>query len=318
MNKLETFTKNPFETIITTKNSIQKFGHDHIQRAIAANNPNFATMILDSKTAWQKVFGNLQTYDADKNLQQSFTVQLNAKMQEFIDKALDLESLVAYKLKKDSGPYQEFYPYGRSEYHNAIQENIFDLMKRMIDGAHKYATELGATLEAEFTTLRDDFQIIYDLQKEKKGDVSEAIPDYEIKVKLLFDQLFKNMCLILAEYNSNPQAMLAFFDQTIVNHAHHPGEGETGYILLVPSFSQAVADISFSPDDTLLIRSNSEKELKFYFTPDPAMPPMVVPTILAPNAEIEVKCSDAGAPTNKFLIFINGNDTDGEVEIVLV
>ncbi|MEI6122690.1 MAG: hypothetical protein WCQ95_03610 [Bacteroidota bacterium] len=145
MNKLSTYTKNPFITISTSKLSMQKFVYDHIQRMIAVNNPLFAAIIAATTTCWQNIFGNLATYDGNLNLQKGFTQQVVAKMQEFVDKALDLEATVISKFKKDTPKYKEFYPHYRTEYHNATQENILILMERMVNASHKYKNDIGLT-----------------------------------------------------------------------------------------------------------------------------------------------------------------------------
>jgi hypothetical protein len=280
-------------------------------RMTAANNPAYAPRILATQTAWQNLFGNLETYDADRNQQQSFTIQLNAKQKEFIDKALNTEPLVVVKFGKASGTYQEFYPHGRTEYHSATQENIFHLMNRMIDGAHAHATELGPTLEAEFTTLRSEYQVIWDLQKEKKGDVSEAIPDFELKVVDLYDELYKNMLVILAENYKNPTAMLAFFDQTLVNYNTHIQP------VLVQKNSTEAHELNFTVDNVIVISSKSDENLKYYFAPTAETVITDPPKVLAANAKVKIKGNEAGAPVNKFIIFINETGTNAKVEIRL-
>jgi hypothetical protein len=311
MNQLVTFTINPFYTIVTSKDSIQKFGYDHYIRLKNVANPLWAGLVTATKDAWQKVFGNLQTYDADKNQQQSFTVQLNQKMTEFLDKAIALEDLVVYKFKKTSGTYQEFYPYGREEYHRATQENIFILMKRMIDGAHKYPTELGAGLEAEFTTLRDDFQVIFDLQKAKKEDVKEGQTDFDPNVNVLYDQLYKNMLVILADNHTQPKKMLDFFDETIVNYVEH-----IKHVTIQPH-KHKVAPIKFTESDTITIRSLFGKPLGYYFAPDKNTPPGANVKTLDANAVVEISGHDAGAPANTVLIFINDMDMKANVDVLL-
>ncbi|MEI6852891.1 MAG: hypothetical protein WCL06_08615 [Bacteroidota bacterium] len=311
MNQLVTYTVNPFYTIVTGKDSIQKFGYDNYIRMKNANLPAYAQLVIDTKDAWQKVFGNLETYDADKNLQQSFTIQLNQKLNEFLDKAIELEGLVAFKFKKTSGAYQEFYPHGRDEYHQATQENIFILMKRMIDGAHKYPTELGATLEAEFTTIRDDFQIIWDLQKAKKEDVKDAIPDFTIKVHILYDQLYKNMLVILAENHLHPEKMLVFFDETIVNYVEHIKH------VVIQKNSKKVTPLSFKVTDTITLRSLFDKPLKYYFAPNANTPPPPDIKTLEANAILDISGQDAGAPDNMVLIILNNTEFKANVDVLV-
>jgi hypothetical protein len=88
--------------------------------------------------------------------------------------------------------------------------------------------------------------------------------------------------------------------------------------LLVPKTSIASADIVFSEDDVFIFKSKFDMILKFYFSQaDDAMPKGIIYE-LGPNSYQEVDCNIAKAPENKFLIFINNSDLDGEVDISLL
>jgi hypothetical protein len=318
MNKLASFTKNPFERIETSKVSIQQFTYDHIQRLKAANHPNYAAIITETEACWDNVFGNLQTYDAQLNLRQSLTIQVKQLMKSFADLALQLEPYIVFKYKKNSGTYQEFYPHRRSEFHLLNQDNVLIMMERMVAACHKYNADLGGTWEADFITLRDNFKDTFASQKETKGSVSVAIPDFGAKIHALYYQLYKNMLVILTENYMQAGVMLTFFDQAIVNYVKHPKEEDTSaYTLPVPANTKAVADISFSVDDTLLITNNGEEGLQFYFAPTTDAAAGAMYSIAAGDQK-EVKAGDAGAPANKFLIFVNPSDEAGEVEIMLI
>jgi hypothetical protein len=319
MNKISSFTKNPFFSINTSRDSIQQFAYDHIQRMKAANNPNYASLIADTEACWDLLFGNLQTYDTQRNLRLSLTIQVNRIMKQFAEKALELEPLVVFKFKKDSGTYQEFYPHHRSEFHEITQENVLVLMERMVAVCHKYATDLGATWETDFIALRDDFKTVFASQKETKGSVTGTIPEFDLKLKNLYLQLFSNLTAILHENYTQPEVLLGFFDQSIVNYVSHPkADEDKGYTLLVPANGKAVANISFSVDDNLLITNNADVDLQFFFAPtsgENASGPMYT---IAGGDQKEVNAGEAGAPANKFLIFVNSSDEEAEVEIMLI
>ncbi len=311
MKQLEFYAENPFFTIDTSKDSMQKMGFDHYQRLLAASNPILAAIIQETKNTWQGIFGNLQTYDADKNEQQSFTIQVNAKMKEFVDKALNFEGLVIFKLKKNSGPYQEFSPYGRDEYHQADQKNIVLLMERMVSKCNKYASDLGPDPETEFQALLDDFNIIFASQKEKKGDVSLGIADFEQKSKKLFVQMFRNLGTLIAEYPEEPDKILSFFDQTIVNYKTHIKK------VLIQQKTTEAYELNPKADDIIHLYNKSAGPVKYYFAPTADSEASTPPNELISKVRYKVKGLDAGAPANKFIIFINDNDTEVTVELRL-
>ena len=317
MNLLEPFTVNPFYTIVASKENIQFFGYDHKQRMAA--DPNLALLLPPTIIRWEALFGNIEEYDTDFNLRVGLTKDMNAKMKEFIDKAITIEGLVAYKLHKHSSQYDEFYPRGLTEYHQINQSNSLTLMKRMIDASFKYKTELDdATLTTQFTNLRNDFKTLFDSQKTQKGVVDLSPNDFLEKKVALYDQLYKNMTFILNFYSDDPKKMLAFFDQTIVNYDTHPKAENAPYILDIPANGRAVADISFSVIDTLLLSRHCTHTLSYFFAVTATEAAPTNPHELLGNNEAKVKGILAGAPQNKYLIFLNPSPTEiGKVEISL-
>jgi hypothetical protein len=311
MNSLETFTKNPFYTIRVARPRVQKFTFDHIERLKAVSNPNFAAIIASTTVLWQDLFGNIETYDVVLNEQVSFTNQVNKKMHEFVGKAVDLEPFVLIKYKKDNPVYQEFYPHGLTEYHNITQSTALVLMDRLVTKTHTYAADVGPTWEPEFTALRSGFQTLLASQKGKMGEVDDTVSGYEEQVKLLYIQLFKNTGLILAEYPDHPERLLDFFNETLVNFESHI------HPLMIPKGEQKASDLTYTIDDTIVITSKFSKPLKYFFAPEADSQLSGTPNILAPNAKIKVKGPVAGAPDNKYVIFINDTDTDANVEVRL-
>jgi hypothetical protein len=311
MNKLSTFVRNPFSTIEVSRDDFQKFVYDHIQRSKVPNSVAFAPFIAETETQWTGLFGNLHDYDLIFNEQQSFTKQVNLKMNEFLTKAIGMDPHILIKFGKKSGTYQEFYPFGHAEYHNATQANILILMERMISVSHKYATELGATWETEYTTLHTEFLTLFAAQKAKKGGVKIFPSDYEAKEAILCNQLYKNMCIILGEYYRTPEKMLDFFDETIVNYVSHIHK------MTVPKNSSKASDISFAFEDNIVARNKTAKALKYYFAPTADTPTPSTTSDLPPLGEVIITGLDAGAPANKVMIFVNESDMDANVEVLL-
>ena len=216
MNQLEPYGKNLFFTIMVSKERIQKFGYNHLQRMISASNPNLAAAILSTTTCWENVFGNLEAYDDDLTMQRSLTKTVKLVITEFVDKALLLEECVVYKFRKGTPIYMEFYPHGRSEYHKLSLTHVLILMNRLIDKSTKYETEIGPEWKDELTIIRDNFVIQYADQQQKIGEVDGSTPDFDVKVGLLYVQMYKNLGLLISEYPETPSKLLTFYDQTIV------------------------------------------------------------------------------------------------------
>lgn len=311
MNKLETLVVNPFFTIEVSRGKVQQFVYDHIQRSTGFNIPAFAPFILETTTLWESLFGNIETYKDYLHDQVSLSKEVKNITAEFSEKALKLEYTVLSHYEKGGTVYREFYPFGRSEFHNITQPNILMLMDRMVTKSAKYAGDVGPTWETDFIDIRTRFQAIFADQKQMIGQVDGKSSDYEAQLSPLYVQLFKNICTIMAYYPDKPDRMLDFFNQTIANHETHVK------VVTLPKNTNTAADITFTEIDILQIRSKSSFTLQYFFAPAPDSVPPETPFNLAANEVIEVNCSTIGLPENCFLIFINTNVSEGKVELLL-
>ena len=309
MNKLETFIVNPFFTIEVARPRVQKFVYNHIQRTKAISNPNFDQIILDTTVLWEALFGNIELYDETLNEQVSLTKMVDKVEKEFIAKAIQIEPHVVIAYEKGSSRYREFFPHGRTEYYDLTHSTAKVLMDRMVEKSHDHAAELGPDWETEFTDIRTQYESLYAMQQGKIGEVDHTSTDYEPKSRDMFIQLFKNCCLILAEYPELPEKMLDFFDQTIVNYVSHTKT------VLVQKNSTEAFELNYAADDTIVITSHAAKTVFYYFAPDPDMPPPTLTNQLDPNAKVKVKGTDAGAPDNTYIIIINPSDTDAKIDL---
>jgi len=312
MNKLSPFAENPFPSIKVSKARIQKFLYNHIQRMMAVANPHFAAIIASTLALWTTIFGDLADYDQNLLKQVGFTKKADKAMADFIAKVVGIESMVAYKLVKHSSDYIQIFPHGTSEYHNATKANILVLMKRVIDASHTFATQLGLTLEAEFIAIRNEYTSQTDDQIQEMELVDDLSPEFAAQKTAIFNQLYVNMITILLEYITMPRKMLTFFDETIVNYIKHT---DNTHVLKIAPNSLAVADISFTIASVISIGSNYENDLGYFFAPTADTLPPLNPSLLEAFTHIEIPGTDTDSPTNKFLILINTNNTEGKVEI---
>jgi len=145
MNDLDHYAKNLFFTIEVAHDKVQKYVFVLIQRMKAVNNPNLANIILATEARWQDLFGNLQTYDADLNLQRGLTKDVNITVSQFMYKALKLEPLVESIFDKGTDKYLEFFPHGRTEFHDLTLSNVLVVMNRLVSSTHKYTVEIAGT-----------------------------------------------------------------------------------------------------------------------------------------------------------------------------
>ena len=100
MRSLKNFIQKPFNNIRVGKERIRKFGLFHIIALEKAAIPEFAAILAAIKLIYEAMFGAILSRDDMENQRQAATIQLNQKFDEFKTKALEIEPLIEYKLKK--------------------------------------------------------------------------------------------------------------------------------------------------------------------------------------------------------------------------
>ncbi len=100
---------------------------------------------------------------------------------------------------------------------------------------------------------------------------------------------------------------------------HDNAAADVAYTLTVPAAGTAAAEISFSVDDTLLISNTGDVSVYYYGATIGSQPAPATAIEIAAGDEAEVTAASLGAPSNRYLMFVNKDaDTDGEVEITLI
>jgi hypothetical protein len=274
----------------------------------SANNPNLAAIIAATEERWQEMFGNLQTYDADLNLQRGLTKDVNITVSQFSYKALKLEPLVESIFDKGTAIYLEFFPQGREEIHDLTLLNSLLVMNRIVASCGKYSADIGATWETELKDIRDNFKTLYASQQEKKGDVHGATPAYKEITNRLYIQMFRNLGTLMSEYAETPDKVATFYDQSIVNYVSHTKS------VLIQKSSREAFEINWTAENTIFINNKSNGPIKFFFALTADTETGTPLQELASKVKVKTKGDAAGAPDNKFVIFINETDMDAKIE----
>ena len=217
MMNLERFFEIQFNDVIIIRERLRKFVEDHLQRLSVQNTANqYDQMITDTQAVYESFFGAIQDKDTRFSLQQSRTKSMNNVMESF-KKAVSLrEGLIKNYFNADSPEYQEFFPYGRTEYHDASLENIETLLNRMVTYCTAHTAVLGSSIVTEFTTYKTKFLTARGDQLQVKGQVSDALEAAAQHRNALEIQLTKNVLTIALAHIGNKNAASMFFDQSII------------------------------------------------------------------------------------------------------
>ena len=317
MRNLKSFTQKPYLNVKVGKDRIRKFGLFHIIALEKVAIPEFAAILAAIKLLYEAMFGSLLSRDQMEIDRQSATIQLNMKAEEFKTKAIEIEPLVAFKLKK-SGAYEEFYPHGTTEIHKMTQANALILMNRFEKKFTQYETTLDVQYPLIFKDIRIAYENAYDTQKGLQGSVKLNIPEFEAKKTEFFDQMYCNILTIAAHYFKTPEMMLAYFDETILEVRKHKKDEDDAQPLTqqITPLATHTPVMKFTATDTILLSNVSDSASIFWYggnTINEA--PTTAPIELLPGEEIEIPANTLG----NYLILLNKDLVNtAEVEIMLV
>ncbi len=217
MMDLVKFFKIPFDTDKISDDNLKKFSNDHIQRIVANNDSGQYDEMRDNTiTAYTDYFGAITDEYTAIAIRQSLTITTDNIIADFKASISQKEGLIKSIWGVKAPEYQEFFPYGVNEYHQASKANIETLMNNMADAASTHQAELGVDFVNLFTDYKDKYKISREAQLEKKGVISEDKTSTSEKRDVLEIQLYINLLTLAIEFPGNPDRGMDFFDQQIV------------------------------------------------------------------------------------------------------
>jgi len=322
-DKFDRISINPLDYVIVGATRRYQYAEDNI-KSMKTNNPNnvFDPLIAATEEKLNVYKGNTSDSKINEALRIAHTSEVKIEMDEIIINAGKCEGLVKSVFGKNTPIYLQFFPFGLSEFHDANPTECLDLLDRLINAATENKQQLGNGLFIDlFKSSKIRLKKVIDDQKISGSKVKSSKEIKEILWNELKKQLYKNMLTIALHYIDNLNMVHTYFNPTLLRLRHHNNDDDTTqtYKLLIPVLSSKAANISFSVDDTLLIINNGVKSIFYYGTATADEQAKTALIEIPAGEEAEVTAVSLGAPSNKFIIFVNKDATDeGEVEIALI
>jgi hypothetical protein len=311
MRKLEGYAKYPFEGVRVGRSMFAQFILILINRLVATALAVYDPIILELKTLYNAMFGEISQNQQDKTDQMSETTIVKQIRKDFAKVVDKVEAAVMYKFGKKSTEHLKFYPHGVTPYKEAPLHDLQIKIEALEALCDEYVADLGAPLLAEVTAVKTAFVTERDSQLQLIGKVKSIIPNYAQKQKEMIELTYKAMLTILLQNYKHPEVMLTFFDE----HLIYPKNFEPYDLTLGPQ-KRELADIKFTAINTLILAHIKGKDLYYFFAASPDEVSPATPSKLQIDEEIEIKCSTIPAD-KKYLIFLNPNDEEGQVQIAV-
>ena len=224
MQNLKTFFRNHFDTKEIGDDKLKKFTEDHLQRLISNNTSSqFDTLIADTTAAYTTYYGSISDEGARYALQQALTKAMNNTLEAFKKAIRQKEGTIKGAFGKDSPAYQEFFPFGVTEYTEANLADIERLMDQFLTAINAHTLELGIPFLTEFQNYKSAYVSARESQLLKKAEVTDLKSASAVKRDVVEIQLMNNLLTIARMYIGKEEMCNDYFDQSIIRR---PQNGE--------------------------------------------------------------------------------------------
>jgi hypothetical protein len=197
--------KDIFDDLSLSDIRLQPYTNDHLIR-LGNNNPGgiYSQLITDTTLAYTGFYGKLTEQDTKEAISEGLTItSTNAKAAVLVLLSTQRD-LVAYKFGAQSTIYQEFFPQGVDEYHQARMDVLPRLLERYVGAA---TTHLTADFPAEVTQISGLTTAYTNARNAQLGIFSEtdAVRTGRRETrKVLTLQLTKNLLTLAIDFLDNP------------------------------------------------------------------------------------------------------------------
>lgn len=228
MINLKTLFTNHFNTERISDDNLRKFAEVHLER-LAANNgtAQFTAMITSTTAAYTSYFGAMTNERTKSAIQQGLTIAMNNVVEGFKKFVSKKEGTIRGVFDKDTPVYQEFFPYGLTEYSNATLVTIQTLMETFVAAVERHNEELGAQMLSDAENFLNEYKAAREAQLEKIGEVKGQKVVTSTTRDVIENELMKNVYLIGSMYVGDVARCMVFFDQSIIRPDETKEEEET-------------------------------------------------------------------------------------------
>ena len=271
--------------------NLRGFTENFLIRA-SGNNPGgiYTTLIMDTTTKYTNFFGKITSELVKEAISQGLTIATTNAKVAVIGELSKLQNLVKYKFGETSTTYQEFYPHGMEEYHQAKIDDLAPLLDRFVTAA---VTHLTAVEAAQAITLTNAFKTARAAQVTVFAEVDVIESGKHADRKELTKQLTFDFLTIASNNIDNPDGFDDYYDPRFLplteSDAFVLREGDT-----IPG-QMAVIDtngITFTGGTYLLLENNTATTMRYFFTSAPGNGPTGTFVDVAPNNTIEHKAGE--------------------------
>lgn len=300
-----------------------RFIDDHLHR-MTNNNPGgrYTPLITALTAVLTPLKAAIDERNLNQSLQESGTMSVDQLIAEFRALVSRKEGVIADIWDKNNPVYQEFFPRGLAEYHQAVKGNILSLMTRLIAAINNHRNELPADFGVPFNTLKTNFESSRSSQLDRIADTDGNRVNVVQKREAVAKQATKNVLTLAGDFLDQPEMVNVYFDQSIILRPERQNgvepEPDVFTDAVAAKASATIMHGGFDANTSFHIVNTGSVRLQFYTAnmPEDPVPGNVLE--LAAGEEDDALASALGADSNMFLMAYNPDAAiAGSYEVII-
>lgn len=234
MRNLRSYFKVVFASPEISDDNLRKFTEIHLQR-LSADNPGgiFTALVTATTTVYQVYFGSIVDEATRTAIQKGMTLKMNAALDDFLEAVRRQEGRIRADYDKPSAVYAEFYPQGLEDYNQATLADVETMMARYAQAAARHGVELGQAFVDKFAAFHTEFTAARSSQLLAMGEVKAEKTDTRGTRAAVEDQLMDNLLTLAMKFKRDPDAGMAYFDQSFIRRPGADDEEDDAPVPLV-------------------------------------------------------------------------------------
>ncbi len=266
----EKLTQDLFDDRNLSDANLRGFTEDMLQRlSLPVNNPGgiYSQLITDTSAKYTAFFGLMTDAATKKAVSEGLTVTMNTTKGLMLAYMSDLEGLVRFRFTAVSAIYQEFYPQGMTEYHDANLTQLPMLIQRFQNAATAHLTPAETTV---LTARINAFTAARAAQTSVFAEVETLQIGRRADRKLLTLQLTTNMLTIALNNIENPDNYSSYY-----NPSYLPLTDKAFSVngLIAPGATiTAVNEGVMTQSSTVTLYNSGNEDLVFSVSDQPGIP----------------------------------------------
>ncbi len=187
---------------------------------------DLSALIADHGAAHIAYFGELTNVSLGNAVRKAATREMNIRWKAFVDWLVGAgEAGIIYKGGKPSAMYTQFFPEGKSEYHEATVAEAQVLAARVKALVAAHSGTLDVDFVATANGLITSYETAREAQMDRKGEATDTRGNRDERKAVLQTRLFQNL-LSIALLEMDPERTSLYFTQSLLEDPNRSGEDD--------------------------------------------------------------------------------------------